>query len=101
MNNETIAQGTIRLQYVGLVSAIPAEALAVGMFLMWNGGALTRVERIRPAPGKNQAFLIIDELADSGKLYERKLKRERLVCGFWPKDKTRAYFEAALDKAQG
>jgi hypothetical protein len=75
---------SIHLQSVGRVAAIPAFQLEVGMRLMWNGGSTYDVIRIHDV---SPAFLEITERdTRTGKNYIRRLKKTRLVAGYWPKN---------------
>lgn len=73
---------SIHLQGVGRVKAMPASQLEVGMRLMWNGGSTSDVMRIRDV---SPAFLgIVERDTRTGKDYTRRLKKTRLVAGYWP-----------------
>lgn len=74
---------SMHLQSVGRVAAIPASQLAVGMRLMWNGGSTYDVVSITDV---SPAFLeIIECETRTGEEYTRRLKKSRLVAGYWSK----------------
>lgn len=70
--------GKIHLQGVGKVDAKKAENLKVGDITMWNYGGTETVEKIEKSKSGNMLTITIKS-SESGKLYERKMKSDRLV----------------------
>lgn len=68
---------TIRLQSVGHVKAAPASEIKVGSVLMWNFGYTSTVEEIVKETAKT---IVIKETYESGKTFERRLLKTRLVA---------------------
>jgi hypothetical protein len=67
----------VRIQSVGMHIAKPASSISVGDVLVWNFGYTSKVTRI---VSETPAFVTIEEQYDGGKLYERRLKKSRLVA---------------------
>jgi len=68
--------GAVHLQSVGLVKAKPASEFRVGEFMGWNFGSVSEVVAIREI---SKCFIEIDESLN-GKIYQRRLKKDRLVA---------------------
>ena len=75
--------GTIHLQGLGEVPAIPARELKPGMLTCWNQSWKEwRVVSVEEASAK---FLrVVEEKISDGKRYERRLAKDRLVAAFPP-----------------
>jgi hypothetical protein len=73
---------SIHLQGVGRVSGILAKDLQVHMRLMWNYGSTFEVIKITD---KSAMFLEVIERSTEGKDYTRRLKKDRVVAGYWPR----------------
>lgn len=68
---------TIQLQAIGHVPAKPASELKVGDVMIWNFGYTSTVKEIVRQTAKS---LWIKEVSDeSGKTYERRFLKSRLV----------------------
>lgn len=75
-------KNAMRLQSIGLVQGTPAKEIKQGDYLMWNFGHTTKVNRIVSQTPKT---LVIEETdTQSGKIYERKMTKDRLVCILQP-----------------
>lgn len=80
----TAATPTIHLINCGDMEGIYSRDLQIGMRLMWNYGSTYDVLDIRD---KSAQFIEITERStESGKSYTRRLKKDRVVCAYWPKD---------------
>lgn len=66
----------IRLQGIGWVNAKPASQIEVGDKLMWNYGYVSTVERVEQI---SPQFMSVKERTEDGKLYDRKMKVDKLV----------------------
>ena len=78
LTNSSGYDGKIHLQGVGKVDAKKAENLKVGDITMWNYGGTETVEKIEKSKSGNMLTITIKS-SESGKLYERKMKSDRLV----------------------
>lgn len=67
----------IQLIGCGWVDAQPAKNLKPGDTLMWNYGVTSVVDSIEKETPKQ---IVIKERAKSGKIYTRRIGKERLVC---------------------
>lgn len=75
--NET-AKNAMRLQSVGIVAGTPAAEVKKGDFLMWNFGSIYTVNEILR---ETAAYIFISTSPkDSDKVFEQKLKKDRLIC---------------------
>lgn len=75
---EEQTMGAVHLQYVGLVSARPASTLAVGDWIMWNGGYTYEVVATREV---SKCYVEIDEAnTETGEIFKRRLKKDRMVA---------------------
>ena len=72
------ASSLIRLQGVGLVPGTPAGQIKEGDILIWNFGHRYRVKKILRTT--DATIWIEEEDCNSGKTYERKLAKKRLVA---------------------
>lgn len=68
---------TIQLQSIGLVQAVEAESLKVGDITVWNFGATEEIVEVLKPTAKFVKLII--RSVKSGELFERKLKKTRLV----------------------
>lgn len=69
--------GTTHLQGIGRVQAKPAREIKIGDVLVWNYGYTSRVLGIEPS--KTGKTLVV-KIEQNGRLYERKMKADRLVA---------------------
>lgn len=81
MKNYTVfshpTKDTLQLQSVGHVLGTPAGEIKAGDVLMWNFGMTSEVtEVVRETP----KMIVINVKCSSGKIYERKMIKTRLVC---------------------
>lgn len=67
----------IQLIGYGWVEAQPSKNVKPGDTLMWNYGETSVVESIEKETPKQ---IVIKERYKSGKVYSRRMGRERLVC---------------------
>ena len=67
----------MNLQGIGKVSSKQAINIKVGDTLVWNYGATNTVEGIT---GETAKFITVALRAEDGKLYSRRLKKDREVC---------------------
>ena len=82
MKYQLVCEGTknaMRLQLVGLVLGTPAMNIKKGDSLLWNFGVVSKVERIIKETAKT---IVIESSYNNypNKLYQRRLKKDRLVC---------------------
>ena len=81
MNYQLVNEGTknsIRLQSVGVVKGSPASEIKKGHVLMWNFGSTESVvDIIKETP---KTILISIKSDCNGNLYERRLKKDKIVC---------------------
>jgi len=68
--------GAVHLQSVGLVKAKRADEFKIGEYMGWNFGSVTKVVAIRDV---SKCYLEVDESLN-GKVYTRKMKKDRLVA---------------------
>lgn len=61
----------------GDVEAQPAENVKVGDILMWNYGSKSEVVSVDKITAKS---ITIIERCSNGKLYQRMMRKNRLVC---------------------
>lgn len=61
----------------GDVEAQPAESVKVGDTLMWNYGSKSEVVSIDKTTAKS---ITISERCSNGKIYQRLMRKNRLVC---------------------
>ena len=73
---------TIRLQSIGLVEAIEARDLQVGMRLVWNFGYTYDVISLKPKGTKS--IEITERNTRTGIDYIRTMRLTRPVAAFWP-----------------
>ena len=79
MKATLVKEGTknsMRLQGIGIVLGVPASEIKEGDFLIWNFGYTSEVTKIL----KETAKTVTLEIIESGKIYERKLNKTRIVC---------------------
>ena len=79
MKTTLVKEGTknsMRLQGIGIVLGVPASEIKEGDFLIWNFGYTSEVTKIL----KETAKTVTLEIIESGKRYERKLNKTRIVC---------------------
>lgn len=78
MSEESVLRklGRLRLIEVGVVKGTPARNIRVGDRLMWNYGTVTPVKAVRNASPK---FVELS-LLQNGKIYKRRLLKDRLVA---------------------
>lgn len=79
MKTTLVKEGTknsMRLQGIGIVLGVPASEIKEGDFLVWNFGHTSEVTKIL----KETAKTVTLEVIESGKKYERKLTKTRIVC---------------------
>lgn len=69
---------SIRLQGVGWVYAIPAEELEVGDRVMFNYGAVYRIESVVKQTAKTVTFEMVNE--KTGKVYETRKYKTKLMA---------------------
>lgn len=74
---------TIRLQSIGLVEAIEAKDVQIGMRLVWNFGYTYDVVSIKPKGA--QSLEIVERSTQTGKEFTRTLRKSRPVAAYWPK----------------
>lgn len=67
---------TVTLQSIGHVLGTPASELKTGDKMMWNFGTVTTVGKILKETAKS---IVIEDIAGDGKVYERMLRKNRLV----------------------
>ena len=67
----------IQLQGIGKKQATQAENIKVGNTLIWNFGATARVTAIIKETEKQ---IVIEEQYTDGKIYQRRLNKNRLVA---------------------
>lgn len=72
-----INPGHVWLQGVGWVKGKPAGELKIGDRMMWNYGYVSTVEQIAQSSAQ---FVGIKERLEDGKLFDRRLKVDRLVA---------------------
>lgn len=89
VKSDDVQSGTIHLQAIGKVSAIPASQLEVGDITMWNWGSLGRVKSI----DKSGKVMIKTVLTFKDKDYPRKFKPNRMVAVPKPQDAFKKAFE--------
>lgn len=80
MTYQLVNEGTknsMRLQQIGIVQGTPAGEIKKGDFLMWNWGAKSQVTKIVKESEKS---IWIEETYDSGKTFQRRFSKTRLVC---------------------
>lgn len=68
--------GRVHLQYIGDVPGVPASTLRAGDVTMWNGGVKETVVSIAPKGAQSLALMV---LGSDGTVYERTLRKDRLV----------------------
>lgn len=68
---------TIQLQSIGKRKATEAKNIKVGDTLIWNFGYTTKVLEIVKETAHT---IIIRSINESGKIYDRRLGKERLVA---------------------
>ena len=81
MRYQLVKEGTknsMRLQSVGIVLGTPAGEIKSGDFLMWNFGAVYVVNSVLKETEK--MLVISTSPKGSDKVYEQRLKKDRLVC---------------------
>lgn len=81
MKYQIVTLGTekaMRLQSVGLVKGTEAKEIKSGDSLMWNFGAVYTVNKIIKETEKT--IVISTSPEGSNKVYEQRLKKDRLVC---------------------
>ena len=79
MKTTLVKEGTknsMRLQGIGIVLGVPASEIKEGDFLIWNFGYTSEVTKILKETEKTVTL----EIIESGKIYERKLNKTRIVC---------------------
>lgn len=70
-------EASIHLQYIGRVPAQPASSIELGDYLTWNGGSRSRVlALVKETP----AFLTFKTVTDDGLVWDRRIKKTRLVA---------------------
>ena len=74
--------GHVRLISVGLVPGIPARELKVGDRLMWNFASTTTIRQIADV---SPNYLEVAEEDEKGRLWKRRMKKDRLVARITPK----------------
>ena len=67
----------IQLQACGLVKAKPAAEFKIGELMAWNFGYVSEVVGIL---FETKAFITFETLCHDGKVYPRRLKKDRLVA---------------------
>lgn len=73
--------GTIHLQRIGRVPAIPAELLKAGDTIVYNYGSTSTVLSIQPISAQYiEAHVQSNSKSDFGKVYIVKYKKDRLVA---------------------
>jgi hypothetical protein len=78
----------IRLIDVGIVDAIPADEVQIGMTLMLNYGATYDVLDRKPASKRYINFKIMSRSGvDKGEAYTHKRRDDSLMAAYWPKEK--------------
>ncbi|MEU5978485.1 hypothetical protein [Streptomyces sp. NPDC047315] len=87
-----IATGTIHLQGMGRVPAIPAPELKVGDQLMYNGGSIYQVSKIEDASPKY--YRVFEVSAETGEEYNRRVKKDWLVARAAEADRRRLGHDA-------
>jgi len=76
---------TIHLIGCGDMIGIYSRDVQPGMHLMWNYGSVYEVIEVRD---KSAKFIeVVERSTESGTSYTRRLKKDRIVCGYWPKAK--------------
>lgn len=75
----TTTNDTIRIQGVGHMPAIPVHALQRGDRVMWTGGAVDRVEWIKPTPSGKSATLTLRR-EGTGEENVRRMRSTTLVA---------------------
>lgn len=81
MKYQLVNEGTknaMRLQSIGLVLGTHAAEIKEGDFLMWNFGSVYVINSILRETEK--MIVISTSPKGSSKVYEQKLKKDRLVC---------------------
>ena len=68
-------ENTVQLQSVGHCLGTPAAELKAGDKLMWNFGYTSEIVEIVK---ESKSFIFVKELS-GGNIYERRLKKDRLV----------------------
>ena len=76
---------TIQLQGVGLVSAIPAEQIQIGMRTCWNFGYTYDVIAIAPKGGQSLLFTLRN--TKTGQDWPKVMRKSRPVAAYWPRKK--------------
>lgn len=74
---------TIRLQSIGLIEAIEAQELQIGMRLVWNFGYTYDVVSIKPKGA--QSLEVVERSTKTGEEFTRTLRKSRPVAAYWPK----------------
>lgn len=68
---------SIHLQGLGQCKAQAAELFNVNDKTLWNCGAVATIVAIRPV---GKCFMEFDVKVESGKIYQRKVKRDRMIA---------------------
>lgn len=68
---------SIHLQGIGRVKAKPAQEFRVGDYMGWDYGGVSKVVGIAKETAKTITFLV---LCSDGQVYERRMKKTRLVA---------------------
>ena len=68
---------TIQLIGYGKAEAQPAKNIKVGDTLVWNYGQTEKVDSMQK---ETKTQIVINVLSESGKIYTRRMSKERLVC---------------------
>jgi len=76
INNWMKRQSLIHLQGYGEAKAKPAKEFKVGEKMLWNYGGKTMTKAIL----KETKCFITFQIEEDGELYERRLKKNRLVA---------------------
>lgn len=79
MTTSSTTNDTIRIQGVGEMPACPVHALRRGDRVMWTGGAVDRIEWIKPTPSGKSATLTLRR-EDTGEESQRRMRSTTLVA---------------------